>query len=268
MAFAFLCGGIVSRAFMQYYLDRKLRAQAGVVLHSVSPNSETFKEIVGVLWYGAKRQGLAVLSSSLIQQSDILICAIFLGLSETATYGISLQLFTMAASTSVILFNTYMPRLNEAGLRGDLGQTRRDFSCTLVISWAFLGIGTLAITTIGPAVLKWFGPDKQMLPFELCMVMGLVVALETNYGIFYAFLTTRNRIPPPAGYLITGIAQPIISTLLIIVFKLGFWGLLLSRLFAQLAYLSWKWPQLGLRELHSSLLEMMKYPFSQKRSSR
>jgi len=261
VAGAFLCGGVASRILMQRFLIRKLGEQASI-LKSGSLKDESLREVSKILWFGARRQGLAVLASSMIQQSDILVCATFMGLEKTAAYGITLQLFMMTASISTILFNTYIPQFNESGYRGDLARTRRDFSRTLAVSWAILGIGTIMIVSVGPPVLRWFAPDKHMLPAVLCLIMGMAVILETNYGLFYAFLTTRNRIPPPVGYLITGTVQVLMSVLLVAGLETGYIGILLSRLTAQLGYLSWRWPQLGLRELNCRLSELLKSTFS------
>jgi O-antigen/teichoic acid export membrane protein len=267
VAAGFLCGGLSMRMLAQFYFRR--RGSVGILAakRSFRHPPEQLRETSAVLWHSAKRQGLISLANGMLQQSDVLICSWCLGLTATAAYGVTKQLFTLVTSCSAILFNTYLPLLNQAGLRGCQETSRQLFSRSLLVAWGLLALGAFGIAFIGPGLLNLLDAGKTMLPRSACLFMGLVLALEVNHGLFYALLTTRNRIPSPIGYVFSGFVQVALSVALVAYFGLGYWGLLTGRFLAQLMYNSWRWPQLGLRELAVGPWGMVSLSFGHIRSS-
>lgn len=97
---AYLVSGFMIRVFSKYYLDRavkeveeqcpKLANEKTPLRDKILGSVEIFKDI----WFNAKRSGIISLCSYATNQSLTLICSAYLGVGETAAYGLSLQIVT------------------------------------------------------------------------------------------------------------------------------------------------------------------------------
>ena len=98
---------------------------------------EIFKDI----WFNAKRSGIISLCSYATNQSLTLICSAYLGVGETAAYGLSsLQIVTAIMNVAGILMAAYQPKLINSMVLGKNDEYRKMFSmCMFVFSSVALG---------------------------------------------------------------------------------------------------------------------------------
>ena len=258
VAAGFVAGGVATR----FWARRSFWAHQSLHKHMSDQKEQLdqakVRDAVSVIWYNAKRQGLASVGNGLIQRSGTLVSAMYLGLSVTASYGLVQQLYTMLTAFSAILFNAYLPALNGATLRGDLDAVRRYFSSAMVAAWALMLAGTACIACVGPWFLKLIGTQTPMLTLAQSIFMGLTLTLECTHLLSYSFLSTRNQIPSPHAFLITGLAVLGCSIVLTRLTPLGIWGILLAYAMAQLAHNNWRWPQKALKGCQMKPLTFLK----------
>lgn len=257
ISIAYSLSGIVVRILAKRSFYKKNKIYSTFIKYKKIVKFKECKEILGIIWHNAYRQGLVTLGAYLIMQSNIVICSIFIDLETTASYGIALQLFSVLGSFSVILFRSYLPLFNEARLRNEREKLIEYFSVSVIISWVCYLLGGFIIIVFGNMALKLIGSQTPLLPKGVLAFMLFYLFLEYNHGFLFAtFITTENKVPFVNASLFSGVCVVILSLLLVKLTGLGIWALLLSQCFIQLLYNNWKWPYVVLKELNIRLWDL------------
>jgi hypothetical protein len=258
VAIGFVACGITARvvALRSFWSYEGLRSHLSAHAHAL--DRVAVIQTTAIIWHNARRQGLASIGNGLIQRSGMLICSSLLGLSVAASYGLVQQLFSMVTACAAILFNTYLPVMNGAGLRRDIEPARTCFSRGMAVGWMVMLGGTLGIVFAAPLLLNVVGSKTQMITPLQSTFMGLILTLELTHLLSYAFLTTQNQIPAPFAFLATGVAIVSLSLVLVHFTALGLWGIFIAYGVAQVAFNNWRWPQLALRACEMGPLEFLR----------
>jgi O-antigen/teichoic acid export membrane protein len=268
-ASGFLFSGLVTRQVSRLgffrYEDMARRLQLTLAMPA-----EKVQEIIAIIWHGAHKQGIVSLGMFMIRRVDLLVCSSFLGLAVSAEYGLTQQIFTTMASVAAILFNSYLPLMHGARLRGDQNTLRTCYALSTLVAWLTLIAGTLFLVVAGQGAihaikgLVSLGGSHEVAmqntatlvtPAKIAFI-GMFTLFEINHQLFYGLIITGNRIMQPRAYLITGACMAILDILCVKCTSLGLWGLLYIHFLCQLAYNNWKWPLIGLRELDMTLLQV------------
>ena len=77
------------------------------------------KSLYKILFYNAWRLGIVSIGAYMILQLNTLISSYYLGLEVTASYGLTLQLFTILIGVSSTIYITLQPRINELNLNNN-----------------------------------------------------------------------------------------------------------------------------------------------------
>ncbi len=254
----FLVAGITTRVVSRRWFYRYNDIREQMRLHAATrvPGGQ-LSGMMRAIWHNARRQGLASMGSFLIQRGDILICSAFLGLAASASYGLTQQLYTFVTAVSAILFNSFLPALNEARLLDDRARLSRVFGMSLAACWLVLIVGTASMVFVCRPLLMALKSHAGVLPPGQAAFMGLFLLLEINHMLFAAYITTANTVPMVRAYLLTGVSVVFCELLLVRFTPLGLWGLLLAHFAVQLAYNNWKWPSVVLGEFGVSLRTLL-----------
>ena len=205
-----------------------------------------------IIWHNAWRDGIVMLSRYFTSQSNTIICSLYLGLAETASYALSIQIITIVSSFSTIYYSTNQPALTEANLHRDLKRKRFIFARSWVVfifAFLFLSIGVIAA---GFPLLKILGAKTQI-NLWIYLALSIYLFLEANQSLFASYISTGNILPYTFPYLISSVLSLLLSVIIIKTTSWGIWGLIVSPFIVQLAYNNWRWPQYVLRDLHISL---------------
>ena len=124
MAGGYLISGIVYRLIAKYKFSKQKGVRENEVLHNEKFSKSDVASIIKIIWPNSWRLGINSISTYLITQGNTLLCSGFLGLSATATYGLSLQICTAIITIAKILMTTYQPQLIELNLKQDKGKIR------------------------------------------------------------------------------------------------------------------------------------------------
>jgi hypothetical protein len=189
-----------------------------------------------------------MLSRYITSQANTLICSLYLGLSATASYALSIQIITILLSFSSIYYSTNQPLLNEANQHNNLQKKICVFSKSWVV-FVFTFV-TLSIVTIyvGFPLLRLVG-SKTQINFWVYAGLTIYLFLEANHSLFASYISTGNTLPYTFPFLISSIISLILSVTIVKTTDWGVWGLILPPLIVQLVYNNWKWPQYALFDL-------------------
>lgn len=215
-------------------------------------------ELLEIIWPNAKKQGLVTIGAWLITRSTTLLCSHFYGLTVTAEFGLTLQLYGFIGGFSGLLFNSYVPEITSSKLKKDTARFRTLFARSMLIQWIFGILGILGVVYIAPILLQLIGSNSTLLPRSVLIVLGIILFLEWNHSTFASLITLSNKVPFLASSLFSGIGIIILSLITEKFTNLGVLGLVLSQGVVQILYNNWYWPRYVFKENDLSLTELLK----------
>lgn len=256
MALGNLVMGIVYRLFAKkMFLNHPQVKGHNVINHHAVDKQQIFHTIK-VIWPNTWKMGITSFATYLITQGNTLLCSAFLGLAETATYGLSLQICSAIITIAKILMTVYQPKFVELNLLGDKEKIRRLLSMVILVYWMIVLICGIGMILVGLPIITSIKKDTE-LPLLIVCFMLFYLALEGNHSCFSVYLTTKNQIPFFKASIFSACGVFILSYILVGYTSLGIWGLMLGQSITQLLYNNWKWPVVVFKELSFSPLRML-----------
>ena len=230
------------------YLARKLFLnQLGNPMPSLwlKPHFETLR----MLWPMTWRLGVVILGGFLVQRANTVISAEHLGLRETASYGLTLNLFLILFQIAGVPLYVATPRINQSFVQNDIPTIRKLF-LTRAYGGLFLAcIGGITIITLGSWGLQLIGSNTDILPLFPCILLFVLILLDQHQNYHLNLVLNTNENP----FVFTSLATAIVlvSVSVMLTPRYGLAGMLIAHAFAQSLCNYW-WPVLkGIRILRS-----------------
>ena len=213
---------------------------------------KTFK----IIWHNASKDGLVTLSNYLNTQANTLICSSVLGLATTGSYGLSVQLSSIAATIAGIPFSSVLPMLQEKAVKRDNEGGQNLFSGAMVLFMLSFVILTGVVIFLLP-VIKWLKPT---LIIEVPMLLAVFFLSLVNqiYHYFASLISTFNILPYTRSFIVSSVIAVVLSYFLTRFTNLGIWALVISPLIVAFSYNLWKWPLYVLKLYNVSLYTFIK----------
>ncbi|WP_305953387.1 O-unit flippase-like protein, partial [Paenibacillus sp. P3E] len=189
ISISFFVSGLVLRQISRYYFYKKHDSHDFFDKNNKTINTEN-KGIISRIWHNAWKSGLTSIGTYIITQGTIILSSTFLGLEMTASYGLTLQLFSIVATIASIPYNSYLPAVNEAQLRKDKVKLVNIISFTTVCAWLCYIIGWMIIVFVGKPLLEALNFQTPLLTENVLLYMGLYLFLEFNHSYFGNIITT------------------------------------------------------------------------------
>jgi O-antigen/teichoic acid export membrane protein len=218
---------------------------------------KTFK----TLWFNAKKAGSVVIASTIMAQSGVLFCSAFIGINETAVYGLCVQLATVLFGVGQIFYQTNIAALTNAKVNGDKQKQQKIFSTAIVLLWCIVIIGILFLSFCGTWMLSLIGSNTQI-QAPILLFVCLYMLLEHNYSLSAHYISLSNIYPFVKSVVISAVFQLSAFLGLIIFTELRIWHILLINIVSRLFYISWKWPSECLKELGMTVFQLIQSGFS------
>jgi hypothetical protein len=212
----------------------------------------TKKEIINtfkIIWVNAKNAGIWTLATTIMTQSGTLLCSAFIGVAETAIYGLCFQLNIVFSGIGRIFYQTNLASLINAKIRGELQKQQDIFSISIVLLWVTITIGNFFFVFFGKIIFDLIGANIS-LKTNILILMGVYILLDTNFSIHAHYISLSNTLPFVKSLIITTIIQLCVFFFLIISNYLYLWSILLVNLISVVCYRAWKWPTVCLKELN------------------
>lgn len=252
VAIAYLISGVVFR----FYLSHVFYRNTEVGYHySEFKHCNTFRETLEtfkIIWNNASKDGLVMISRYFVTQSNTILCSLYLGLSETASYALSVQILTVFSSISTIYYTTQHPILNSASVDKNEVTKYTIFSKSWTIFIVMYIVLVVCMITFGIPLVNRIKNDK-ILDINIFIFLAVYILLEANQSLFTSYISTSNYIPYSKAYCISAFLATGLAILLVSITDWGIMGLIFAHLIVQLSYNNWKWPLYVLHEFHTNL---------------
>lgn len=193
-----------------------------------------------ILWHNASKDGFVTVANFLSTQANTLICSAVIGLSETGSYGLSIQFATIIGTFSQIPFTINHPLMQESSIQGDRKRSTKLFASS-IISFTVIFIVMSVCLLLGIPIIKFFKPNFLIDNFMLILMLAYIF-IYYLYGLFASYISTYNLLPYTRSFIVTALLATVLSFIVVKYLHVGIWGLVLSPLFVSLAYNFWKWP--------------------------
>lgn len=251
------CSYLVSGIVFRLLLIREFNVYRKLIQNKRRNGTQKVIGNFKIIWHNAWRDGVVMISRYFTSQANTIICSLYLGLTETASYALSIQIITIVSSFSTIYYTTNQPALTEATLHRDLERKRLLFARSwIVFFFAFVCL-SLGVIIVGFPLLKLFG-SKTAINLWIYIGLSVYLFLEANHSLFASYISAGNILPYTFPYLISSIVSLALSVIVIKTTTLGIWGLIISPFIIQLVYNNWKWPQYALKDLGISFAKLFR----------
>lgn len=206
--------------------------------------------ILSVLWPNSWRVGVVMLGAYLINNANILIASRFLTLEETASYGLSMQLFTILTTIAYMLVQARMPEISALRQVPNIAAICPLFGRQLIFALGIFILGSSVILLVGDLCLILIKSQTSLLPPTILAFMAVYRLLEFHHGAFAMLVMSGNRVPFVLPSIVSGACIIVLSLWLAPIS--GVWGLLIAVAGVQALFNNW-WPvKLGLETIDSS----------------
>lgn len=250
LAYGFLFRIISKNAFYRYKnIGKRIRDNNT----SITPSD--IKETFELVWYNAWRDGVVSLSKYLLNQATVIICSMYLSLTETGVYSVSIQLITAIATISAALYTTYQPSLQEAYVNDDKEKSKKIMSTAMTVYVGLFWIGVIALIFIGIPILKLVKQDV-VFNIPVLIAIGIYIFLLNHHSLYASYISNTNKVPYMKSFVISSFVCVGLSILLIKTTNLGIWSLIIAQVIVQVVYNNWKWPYQVMKGLKTNPVEM------------
>jgi O-antigen/teichoic acid export membrane protein len=218
------------------------------------------REIYGtlkLLWPNSWRIGTLYFSIYLTKNANALLCTHYFGLAANARYGLSMQLFTIAAGMAAVWTAVKWPLVQQLRARGEVKTMRQ----LLWPRWwlqsaTFWCLATAAVFVI-PFLLKFFSTGKSILPFHWLGLLALLIFLEMQFSFWSGVIATENRLPFLWPVVISNVVGLTLALCLVEFTNLGLGAFVLAPLVAGLLLNYWFWPIKAAQTMGTSLVRFL-----------
>jgi O-antigen/teichoic acid export membrane protein len=203
--------------------------------------------VITSLWPMIWRQGVVMLGAYLIQRGNILTCTQKIGLNETSSYGLSLNIFNVLFQVAVIPLSIVWPTIGKLRVERNFNAILRIFLLRLYLGLIVAAIMIVLIVLFGDSLLKFFGAQCTLLPMTALSLLGAILLLECHHSQYACLVLSENKNPFLWPSLISGIVIFMLSR-----WAVGLWGIMgmiLSQGVVQLLWNNWWTVVRGLRGL-------------------
>lgn len=237
----------------RYFYDKDLKDKLS---RQISEKNE-LKRLFVVIWYNAKKLGINFIGSYAITKFGMFIAGIYLSAADISSYGLMMQIVSIATGVSGALFTSYIPRISSLRLSNNREKLVKTFSFSMDCFYLLYFMCSVLIVFVGPTVLRMIGSNATLPTYPVLISFLLITLLENNHSNFATYITTGNDVPFVKSALISG-AFICLGDFIILQFtELGLMGVVLVQGIIQLAYNNWYWPRYVLRELHVNYPEFV-----------
>lgn len=261
---SFLMSGLVMRIMAKRYFMAYEQIGESYNKYRIEISKKEIKENFYKIWFNAKKNGINALATFAITQTTTLICSAYLGLSETASYGLCLQIITAVAGVAMIYFNTAKPKITELKIGGKV--SKEDFincmSLSVFIYWIVFLMEMFVVLTLGVFALKLLRANTEI-PFIMITFMGLYLFLEYNHSIFCSLIEMSNIVPYVRASVISAACIVIGEFVAVSFLRTNIYGLMFVQFAVQLAYSNWHWPKILMKEYNITPISIIKIGYKE-----
>lgn len=251
LSIAYLSFGIVFRFLGRRYFysyqgigDRLLNIKDPININEI-------KNLFKTIWYNAWRDGIVSLSLYLSGQASVILCSLYLTLTETGAYSIGVQIASVVCTLSATLFGTYQPAIQSNWVKHNVGEVRRIMCLIVIVYTLSFVIGGCLVVVIGLPILRLIRPEVVI---SISLMLGILASqfILQFRNCYTSYFSCTNRLDYMPSFILSSVLCIILSLIFLELFKLQAWGLILGQIISQCIFNVWYWPLKAHKELDLS----------------
>lgn len=251
-AAAYAASGFAIRALSKRCFERFVEVDKHPVLSQRATFAE-IKQMLMVIWPNSWRDGLVSLADYLTTQASTIVCSLFLSLSDSGIYAISMQLLTMVHTVSNVYGTAKRPAIQNAYVAQDETRLASGIGKAMCVYGVIFAVGVVGVAFVVAPMLSWLSP-KYVFDTAFLFVLGVYLYIIGRYKIFAGFIAMTNNLCYWRSFIISSVFGLGAAALALRCFGSSVYLLIIPQLFVQLIYNAWKWPryfkkQVGLTEI-------------------
>ncbi len=215
-----------------------------------------------VLWPNSWRLGLYFAGGYLSTNGNVLLCSGFLGLGATANYGLSMQVLNIVSGMAAVWTQVKWPLVGQLVAKQSIEGLRRLLWPRLWLQMGTFVALTAGVILFGPALVRFVGSDKELLPTAWLVLLALNGLLEAHCSVWNTLISMWNELPMLWPTLATHAASFGLNLFFVQLAGAQPGLLVLGPLLASAALNYWFWPRYGARMLKLSWTGFLRYGFA------
>ena len=255
-AIGYFAYSVIMRSIANAHFRRHGDLQAGLKTDAKPVSRLEMRSVLSTVSFVAWRDGVVSLAWYGATQATSLLSSAFLGLEETATYSVMLQLASALYNISSAYLRSCFPMFQSAYVSGDRETQRsaleRGVSCYV----AMYAVGTVGVILVVLPVLALVR-DNFACDRLLFIWIAVYYFLLNQHSLFCNIIVSMNEIPYFKAYLVSTVAGICLSSVFCGPLGMGAWGLVLGQAVPQLLYNNWRWPKYVLDRINSTYLRLL-----------
>lgn len=204
-------------------------------------------DVFFIVWHNAWREGVVSVANYVSNQVTTLLCSYYLGLAQTASFGLAVQCTSAIAQISSSLFSSYMPAMQEAYAHRDKKRIQNSISYSMGLYLLLFPLGIFALIILVPLINIIDG--AKIINISIVLGVGLYQYLLKYRDCYAWYLGGTNRIIYYKSFIISSILCVVLSIIFVKYCKLGVYGFIFAQILSQLVHNVWYWPRFVDKEL-------------------
>lgn len=252
-AAAYAASGFAIRALSKRCFERFVEVDRHPALSQRATLAE-IKQMLAIVWPNSWRDGLVSLADYLTTQASTIVCSLFLSLSDSGIYAISMQLLTMVHTVSNVYGTAKRPAIQNAYVAQDGNRLASGIGKAMCVYGSLFAVGVMGIAFVIAPMLSWLSP-KYVFDIPFLFVLGVYLYVIGRYKIYAGFIAMTNDLCYWRSFIVSSVLALGTAVLALRCFGSNVYLLIIPQLLVQLAYNAWKWPryfrrQVGLTEMN------------------
>jgi hypothetical protein len=221
-------------------------------------DTSSHREVLANLWPNSWRLGLILLSGNVMMVGFGAMISRKLGLPVNSRYGVSQQIIcgicmNMAAVWTLVKW----PTVVQLRATNDCAGMQRLLWPRIWLQLLTYGALASGFIVLGPPLLKWIAPSKELLPLHWLILLAVLALLDMHYAFWSTLISTENRIPSLWPAVFTNLASLALAAALLHFTTLGLGSFIIAPLVCGAIINYWLWPREGARSIGTSWAKYM-----------
>ena len=203
---------------------------------------DKYNDLTNILWYNAKRYGIASLGVVLLAQSNVFLSGIFLPLKSVSELGLTIQVFTILTVVARVPLSSYLPKLSALFVENNIQKVRHYFFVCQFQCYLIYLFGSIILIFFGNTILTNIIHSNTLFPQKSVLVLYFVFyLLELTHGNCVTLISAENKVIYYKASIVSGVIS-ITTTIILLYYSVGIYAFPLGLIIGGLPYNVWRWP--------------------------
>ncbi|EJG1730871.1 TPA: hypothetical protein ACPV0D_000626 [Vibrio parahaemolyticus] len=204
--------------------------------------SQRMIENVKPVFESATKVGFATIGNFLTNRASVFVVGAYLSLSDVAMFSLSSMLFATLVSVSMIVLNSYSPKIGKELVSSDGCLLKHYLFSSLGLGNAVFFLGSLCIIFLAPVALDLIGSNSQLPPASVLFLFAITFFLELNQQMSTTLLTLANRLNFVFSVFLFGVIYIILCKFALAEIGATVIVAIVCQLLSQSVFNNWYWP--------------------------